>query len=244
MVENLQRLACGYARRSLAAGPDFFGEEHVLCSLQKFLLEKGASEDFAKGVVKNLTRADAELDCTVSQDLRAAALAPLPAVQASEDESDGEDDEDKDWVDTAFLPAAPALQDSEVNNPEAEPAAAAAAAADLPLSETELIEEAAATAQIRVPTKGFVVSKTRRGRHRKLHAVEFCRLIPGVHYREWKDLGELFPDSAEFESVCSWCMPSGGPAVADGALSGDSASSSSSSGGPPPAKKPHSEEAT
>ena len=33
---------------------------------------------------------------------------------------------------------------------------------------------------------GFVVSITRNGRHRKLHHIGDCRLIPGVHYQDFE----------------------------------------------------------
>ena len=55
------------------------------------------------------------------------------------------------------------------------------------------------------PGVGFVVPKTKNGKHRKLHAVEFCRLIPGI---QWTEHGGFLPDSKEFESMHSICMPS------------------------------------
>ena len=59
VVENLQRLACGYARLSLSGGPDFFEKEHTLCALEKHLLAKVVSADHVALTLKGLTRADA-----------------------------------------------------------------------------------------------------------------------------------------------------------------------------------------
>ena len=42
-------------------------------------------------------------------------------------------------------------------------------------------------------TWGFVVSVTRGGHHRKLHHVGECRLVPGIHCREYQFWGAVLP---------------------------------------------------
>ena len=100
----------------------------------------------------------------------------------------------------------------------------------------ELADAQATLAEPAPPRTGFVISITRRGKHRKLHAVQACRLVPGTHYKEWVACGEFLPPETDFESVCSRCMPSGTtPAPEEPeAESEDSGSSSSSNGGEGP----------
>ena len=84
---------------------------------------------------------------------------------------------------------------------------------------------------------GFVVSITRNGRHRKLHHIGDCRLIPGVHYRDFEVWGARLPGESEVHSRCGWCFPAvaeeapGGELGSDGGS--DSSSSSSAGEGPP-----------
>ena len=60
------------------------------------------------------------------------------------------------------------------------------------------------------PTKGFVVSITKKGRHRKLHAVELCRLLPGIHYHQWKAHGDLLsPRGAQHLTQRAFCSHTG-----------------------------------
>ena len=102
----------------------------------------------------------------------------------------------------------------------------------------ELLEAAKATAPVVPPTSGFVVSYTKKGKHRRLHALAACWRLPNVHYREWRAFGELLPAEAEFDSVCSTCLPSGPPALEAPAPSSSDSSSSSSGDEEPEGKKP------
>ena len=103
----------------------------------------------------------------------------------------------------------------------------------LDLPEADLLEAATALEVAPVPTSGFVISITRRGKHRKLHAVAACRLIPGTHYREFVACGEVMPPSTDFESVCTKCLKHGAlppeEPVAESASDSDSSSTSSGS---------------
>ena len=80
------------------------------------------------------------------------------------------------------------------------------------------------------PPRGFVVSKTKRGRFRRLHCVEACPLIPGVHYKDFDVWGDVMPKEGDVHAVCTRCMPSGlsGPTPE---VESSAASSSSASGG-------------
>ena len=90
-----------------------------------------------------------------------------------------------------------------------------------------MLEDAAEAQEIPIPpTKGFVISLTRRGKHRKLHCVQACRFLPDVHYRAWKALGELLPEQKDFDSVCSFRHPGGALAPEEPEISGSSSSSS------------------
>ena len=99
--------------------------------------------------------------------------------------------------------------------------------AEAPLEEDEMVEEATASVDPPVPRAGFVVSITKRGKHRKLHAVAICPMVPGLHYHEWVDHGDLLPPSTDYESVCGRCLPGGAQAPADVEETSGSASSSS-----------------
>ena len=217
VVENLQRLACTHARKSFKGGPDYFGEEHVLLDLKKFLLAKGMDEGTAAVTVASLTVADASLDPTAEGDFRAAVLAPLPALaDAGSDSGDEAADAGTNW-DLFGGGEAPTEAIQDAAGPDGQP-----------LEEKILVAEAASRAPVPVPIRGFVVSRTKRVKHRKLHAVQLCWRVPGTHYKEWKDFGEMLPAEAEFDSVCSTCLPSGplAPEELDAVSSGSSSSSS------------------
>ena len=89
---------------------------------------------------------------------------------------------------------------------------------------------------------GFVVSVTRRGKFRRLHLVESCSMVPGVHYKDFEVWGDIMPSESDIQAVCARCLPQGKPAAplqAPDVVTGSSSSSgeeSSSEGGA--AKKP------
>ena len=77
---------------------------------------------------------------------------------------------------------------------------------------------------------GFVVSITRGGRHRKLHHVGSCCLVPRVDYATYETFGSTLPDKAEIDSICARCFKGEDVYDADQAeFSAESVSSSSSS---------------
>ena len=60
---------------------------------------------------------------------------------------------------------------------------------------------------------GFVVSITRRGKFRRLHLVEACRLTPGIHYKDFEVWGDIMPGESNVQAVCARCLPQGKPAA-------------------------------
>ena len=112
----------------------------------------------------------------------------------------------------------------------------------------ELDEVRAAASCVRAATDelphGFVVSKAKRGRFRRLHHVESCRLVPGVHYKDFDIWGEILPPESEIDAVCGICLKSGVSRAVDAAvpveeaLDSDSSSSSMGSLGASPSKRP------
>ena len=257
VCENLQKAAITHARRAFNHGPDFFGEEQVLSDYRVFLLELGLSEAEAELAEQKLTAADFDLDPTVALNTAEAARAPVPELLPLEDAEDNGAEEDAGSPTVipsncsedeagesgqAFLTplAVPA------GEPTADEAAAAAAAAVL---EADFKTAAAAAAPAAEVPWGFVVSKTRNGRHRSLHHVGCCWRVPGVHYREFDIWGDVMPPEASLNSKCKDCFATGGAGAVKelepeaGDEEAGSSSSSSSSGSQPPAKKPKPESA-
>ena len=64
ICENLQNLAARYGRRSLASGPDYYGEEHLLAQLRVHLVATGTSEEDARAQVAKLLSSDCSLNPT------------------------------------------------------------------------------------------------------------------------------------------------------------------------------------
>ena len=92
---------------------------------------------------------------------------------------------------------------------------------------------------------GFVVSITRKGRHRSLHHVGMCWREPGRHFKEFEVWGDIMPPEDSLQSRCKDCFRMKGvreaPENSQGAEEVEdegSSSSSSSTGLGPPAKKP------
>ena len=102
--------------------------------------------------------------------------------------------------------------------------------------EKDLAEVSAAPEEVPMPV-GYLCSVTQHGRFRRLHHAGFCWRLPGVHFREWEDLGCEEPnlDKCRVNARCSDCFPAAAPELQaaekeeqeeDG--SGSSSSSSSS----------------
>ena len=100
---------------------------------------------------------------------------------------------------------------------------------------TALAQADVAPPEVETEPWGFVVSITRNGRHNKLHHLGDCRLVPGIHYREFEVWGSKLPGESEIHSRCGWCFPVEKPvASVEDELGSDresDSSSSSSSGG-------------
>ena len=89
------------------------------------------------------------------------------------------------------------------------------------------------------PVTGYVISITRGGRHRKLHHVGSCRLVPGHDYKEFEPWGEVLPPASELNSRCKRCFGTTvlAPDEEEGSDIESMESSSSSSSGSHPAPK-------
>ena len=87
---------------------------------------------------------------------------------------------------------------------------------------------------------GYVVSITRGGRHRKLHHVGSCRLVPGVDYKEFDVYGNVMPPLHLLNSKCHRCFGTTSlqPEVEEESAAESLDSSSSSRSGVPAGKKP------
>ena len=81
--------------------------------------------------------------------------------------------------------------------------------------------------------EGFIVALTRGGKFRRLHFAGGCFRQPGVHYRNFVDLGQAQPELGAIDARCKDCFPKGvgKQDLPDevSASSSDSSSSSSSS---------------
>ena len=88
-----------------------------------------------------------------------------------------------------------------------------------------------------VQPMGFIVSKTRGGKCRRLHFAGGCFGRPGEHYRSWEDLGQGEPAEHLYNCRCQDCFPASRTAqrqleaeVEASALDGTSDSDSSEMG--------------
>ena len=100
--------------------------------------------------------------------------------------------------------------------------------------EQEMAKAAAKPQETELAPWGFVVSVTRGGKHRKLHHIGDCRLVPGIHYKDFEVWGNVLPGGGDIDSRCGWCFPaSSGSAqtAAEPESDRESVSSSSSSVG-------------
>jgi hypothetical protein len=227
VVENIQLLTTRYARRSRAGGPDFFGEEHVLAAFTKHVLKLGHSDAEAQQIITGMMVCDygASPEVDTAENRRAAKVWRDEEGRSGtehEDEGDADDDEAADWAtllrDTDRTPGG-LLKPEVLEEAQGELAQAGA-------------EAEAATAS------GFVVCKTKGGRCRRLHHVESCRLVPGVHYTSFDVWGDLMPPEHEVTAICRICLPAG-PArkEAPQVEAAEETSSSSSAGDPEPGPK-------
>ena len=112
---------------------------------------------------------------------------------------------------------------------------------DSPAEEPEELQKDLATAagapeEVPLPT-GYLCSVSQRGRFRRLHHAGFCWRVPGLHFREWEDLGSEEPDldRCRINARCSDCFPAALPELREAEKKeqeedgSDSSSSSSSS---------------
>ena len=222
VMENLQLFAARHARALAHGGVDLYIEEHILRELLEFLLKAGEPREIIQDILNDLTLPDFSAKVVALEDVAAAVTAEVEAPSPTEPaRSDNEADEDG------------ADYDGEEEDEKEDKAAVELA--ELHAASLCVVEAAAEKPH------GFVVSKAKRGRFRRLHHVEACRLIPGVHYKSFDVWGDVCPPEGEIDAVCSICLQGSRP----GAVSAlpsleesvDSDSSSSSTGSANAAKR-------
>ena len=82
---------------------------------------------------------------------------------------------------------------------------------------------------------GYVISITRGGRHRKLHHVGSCRLIPGLDYKFFEVWRAELPHVSQLNSRCGKCFGTSALAPVEEVSGGESLTSSSETSGVEPA---------
>mgnify|MGYP003333697518 CR=1 FL=1 len=214
VVENLQLLCAKHARAAATGGPDYFGEEHIMCDFRRYLVAAQAGEDWADLLISRLTLSDFSAPLRPLEDIQAATTAAVeilsPTMVANSDD-EGEEEEEEDDKDLSGEMPAHGVEPEEV---QAAARAVEAAAPERP--------------------HGFVVSKTKRGKFRRLHCVEACRLVPGVHYADYDVWGDVLPSEQDIDAVCTRCLPQGRlrPAPEEEASEASASSSSGEEGAP------------
>ena len=208
-------------RRLPLGGADFYGEEHILADFARHLRGAGEEQVQADWMVAALTLSDFRLRPTPLEDVQAAVLAPAPeqGTPTVFAPSDAEGNESADYPDCE--------EDADHNAWQEH--------VDATLLAHEDVKAAADSVEAAVPPPptGFVISKTKRGKFRRLHLVPVCRLVPGVHYKDFDAWGDELPKETDFHAVCvvcDICLPNGRPFLEqplEEALLGSPSSSSS-----------------
>ena len=76
-----------------------------------------------------------------------------------------------------------------------------------PSDEVSLDEAARLAMEPDEKPHGFIVSIAKGGLHRRLHFYMACFRLPGVHYKNFRILGELMPSEYDMDSKCLDCLP-------------------------------------
>ncbi len=66
------------------------------------------------------------------------------------------------------------------------------------------------------PSRGFVISLSRKRGLRCLHLIGKCYRQPGVHYRNYEVCGTEEPAAHRYDQICGACWPTGDESVDDG----------------------------
>ena len=196
ITENLQRLAARHAQTSRAHGPDFFGEEHLLCQLASYLREREVPEDAIRAQIARLQVADQSLPPTPFGSASPTGAVLFDAPAALEEAA-------ADAAGAAEAPGA-AAEVLPIEDEQAE--------AEIHQALLQLADEDAKQLPL-----GYVISIAQRGRFRTVHWRGAdgggCKRIPGEHYHEWRELGDRAPEPHEFTGRCHHCFPADAPAV-------------------------------
>ena len=223
IVENCQRVAARHAKLEFQHGPDFLGEEETISALDVFLKDQGVDDESIKEQLRRLTCAD-------------FALAPDPVACISPDGTVSVLAEPS--ASSAQNPSAlPALADLELEAVAAEEEAGADEDLEDEFVKATNLKKLIEKAEEVIDEKpmGFVISKTRGGKCRRLHFVGGCFRVPGEHYRSFDSFGQDVPEQHLFDFRCRDCFPADKPSVQqqerqeEVSASDDGSSSSSSS---------------
>ena len=98
-------------------------------------------------------------------------------------------------------------EDGEDDLPEGDRANSGVATPVGPSDDAVLEEALQLAAEPDEKPKGFVVSISKEGLHRKLHFLGACFRKPGIHYNHFRILGELMPSAYDVGSKCTDCFP-------------------------------------
>ena len=89
-----------------------------------------------------------------------------------------------------------------------------------------------------VAPRGFVVSITRGGRHRKPHHVGSRKRLPDIDYKDYEVFGDVMPEFSLLDSLCAQCFGTTAlPAEAESDVESFDSSGSSEAGAGPAAAK-------
>ena len=185
VTENCQRLAGLHAREAARGGPDYFGEEETLGQLKSFLLTAGLPEADADKQVERLRKPNfSKKPDPLATLTSAGGLERREAVSSSSSTipvpppCESDDDEMLDW-------------DAPLGDEEG----------DLLTAAAQLLPDEPSAPM------GFIVSKTRVGKCRRLHFAGGCFRIAGEHYKFYDDLGQAEPAEHLYNCRCSDCFP-------------------------------------
>lgn len=202
VVERLQS-ELAYHVRAGRGGPDFLDESDTLDQLGAYLMKRGCGIEEVDQIKINLKYfgdyPGAPRPEGLPASLEAGRLVDLGPRRPTPDP-----------VDTP-----PAALEDLANDDELE-------------AEADALTPIATSSEEDVPPTGYVISISEKGL-RRLHHRDRCHRIPGLDYKNWRDLGVFAPASTEYDIICRVCWPEG--LSAPGQQSSASGESSDAGGG-------------
>ena len=198
-----QRMVANFGQAALLTKgvPDLLGEERALASWGEWAGRFAVGEDVVERQVERFRTAAAEADDAGSQWLQAfgwgaycggvrggrtRSPTPLGGASPLTDEEQGGDVEGVDTGESG---------DDEAGEADSEGEESAGEGSASPPEPVGL---------------DYVVSISCKKQIRTLHRVGWCFRIPGVHYREYVNLGAVLPEGANFHRCCKSCWVTAG----------------------------------